>query len=112
MMKSISAPDTLPMSLANILAKVYPEPAAVIVTDVTALPDTTTVAVPLDPSPRILTPVYVPLVPPEPAAVIFTCSIAPAVVEKSEDSVDTCIKSDDKKFVCSEAVNEYIYFHR
>ena len=59
-----------------------------IVTLDTAFEDTTTVHSPLEPSPRIATPVYVPFVPPLPPAVIFTCSIAPAVVEKSELSVD------------------------
>ena len=56
-MKSMSAPDTFPISLANTLAYVYPEPAAVIVTLETEFEATTTVQVPPVPSPRILTPV-------------------------------------------------------
>ena len=60
-----------------------------IVTLVTAFELTTTVHSPLEPSPRIATPVYVPLEPPLPPAVILTCSIAPAVVEISEALVDT-----------------------
>ena len=67
---------------------------------------------PEEPSPRIATPVCVPFAPPEPAVLINIVSIAPSTAaDDTVESVDTCIKSVDKKFVCSEAVNVYMYFH-
>ena len=79
----------------------YPVPGVVTVTAVTAPPDTTTDATPLDPSPLIGTPVCVPLVPPEPAVLIFTIFTAPSTAaELTVELVATAIKSVDKKFDC------------
>ena len=102
--QSNSVPDKLVAPAATISAtliypKVYPEPAFVTVTDVTAPPETTQVTTPPVPSPLIAILVCVPLVPLAPAVLIFTTFIAPAVAaELTVESVATAIKSVDKKF--------------
>ena len=121
---SNSEPDKLVAPAATIwelliVAKVYPVPGVVTVTEVTAPPLTTTVATPPEPSPRIGIPVNVPLVPPEPGVLIFTTSIEPSTAaditfDWSELALafdETAIKSVDKKFACWAAESVYINFH-
>src|SRR6056300_1775275 len=80
-----------------------------------APPEISTDTVPEEPSPLIgIAEIVVPddVVNPVPADLIFTILIAPSVAaDETVLSVDTCIKSVDKKFVCSEAVRVYINFH-
>src|SRR5210317_1849114 len=113
MITSNSAPAKLVAPAATTCAlltvpKVYPVPAVVTVTAVTAPPDTVTLHTPPEPSPLIAIPVNVPFVPPEPADLILITSNAPSTAaEITFDCsvaalafVVTAIKSVDKKFDC------------